>query len=179
MTTNAKAKWAIDAAHSEVQFKVKHLAIANVSGIFKIFKGEVEATGEDFNNAQVNFELDVNSLYTNHDERDNHLRSPLFFDAQQFPKITFTGQLKKEELDYALYGDLAIRDTKSPVKMDVDFTGTGKGRFGETRAGFEITGKINRKHFGLNFNMLTDAGNMIVGEEVKLHFDIELIAQTA
>jgi polyisoprenoid-binding protein YceI len=177
MTTNAKAKWAIDAAHSEVQFKVKHLAISNVSGTFKIFKGEVETTGEDFNNAEINFELDVESLYTNHNERDGHLRSPLFFDAQQFPKIIFAGALKKEGNNYQLHGDLTIRDTKKPVKMDVEFTGTGKGRFGETRAGFEISGKINRKDFGLNFNMLTDAGNMIVGEEVKLHFDIELIAQ--
>jgi polyisoprenoid-binding protein YceI len=177
MTTNAKANWAIDAGHSEVQFKVKHLAISNVSGTFKIFKGEVETSGDDFSNARVNFEMDVNSLYTNHDERDNHLRSPLFFDAQQFPKITFQGQLKKEGSNYALHGDLTIRDTQRPVKMEVEFTGTGKGRFGETRAGFEISGKINRKDFGLNFNMLTDAGNMIVGEEVKLHFDIELIAQ--
>jgi polyisoprenoid-binding protein YceI len=177
MTTNAKAKWAIDPKHSEVQFKVKHLAIANVSGTFKIFKGDVQTTNDDFEDAEINFEIDVNSIDTNLEERDGHLKSPLFFDAQKFPKITFTGLLKKENDRYALEGDLTIRDAKNKVKLDVEHTGTGKGRLGDTRAGFEVTGNINRKDFGLTWSMLTEAGNLIVGEEVKLHFDIELVSQ--
>lgn len=166
------AKWIIDPGHSEVQFKVKHLAISNVTGTFKMFKGEVE--GENFDNAKVLCSIEVSSLDTNNPPRDKDLKSDIFFDAQQFPLITFEGMLRRDEL----VGDLTIHGIVKRVVMNVTFTGQGKDRFNNERAGFEIDGKINRKDFGLNFNMLTETGSFVVGEEIKLHFDVEIIKQT-
>jgi polyisoprenoid-binding protein YceI len=177
MAENAKTTWAVDPNHSQVQFKVKHLGIANVNGTFSVFKGTVQTESDDFNNAQISFEVDANSLTTKHDERDNQLKSPIFLDVEKFPKITFSGILKKSGDSYALNGDLTIHGTTRPVTLEVEFTGIGKGRFNDIRAGFEVSGKIIRKDFGLTFNLATEAGNLIVGEEVKLHFDIELIKQ--
>ncbi|HEV3224727.1 MAG TPA: YceI family protein [Puia sp.] len=177
MTENLISKWKVDPNHSEVQFKVKHLAISNVSGTFKIFNGIVEAGNEDFNNASIHFEIDTNSIDTNNAERDNHLKSPMFLDTEKFPKIVFDGALQKAEDDFILSGELTIQETKRNIKMETEFTGIGAGRFGDTRAGFEVTGKINRKEYGLNFSLLTEAGSLVVGEEIKLHFDIQLQKQ--
>jgi polyisoprenoid-binding protein YceI len=172
-----KTTWAIDQNHSEVQFKVKHLAISNVSGHFKKFAGDAQAENDNFNNALIHFEIDTNSVDTNNAERDNHLRSPAFFDTENFPKILFNGILKETDGDFNLEGELTILKMTKIIKLEVQFTGSGMGRFGDTRAGFEINGKINRKDFGLNFGLLTEAGNLVVGEDIKLHFDIELIKQ--
>lgn len=172
-----KAKWKIDPNHSEVQFKVKHLMISNVSGTFKVFNGDVESENDDFNNAKITFEIDTNSIDTNQAERDTHLKSPLFLDTEKFPKILFDGSLQKKSDHYELNGALTLCAVTKNIKMEVEFTGTGKGRFGETRAGFEVNGKINRKDFGLNFKLLTDTGSVVVGEEIKLHFDVQLLKQ--
>lgn len=174
----ATQKWVIDILHSEVQFKVKHLAISNVSGTFKTFIGQVHTENDDFNNAEINFELDTNSIDTNNLERDNHLKSDLFLNADKFPKITFNGKLIKSRKKWQLDGNLTILVTTKPVSLNVDYTGIGTGRHNDTRAGFEIEGKINRKDFGLTFNLLTEAGSLVVGEEVKLHFDIEIILKS-
>ena len=174
MTTT---KWKIDAGHSEVQFKVKHLMISNVSGTFKGFSGAVESGSDDFSNASIAFEIDTTTIDTNQKERDEHLKSPLFLNTEKFPKITFIGKLQKKDGDYELRGDLTLCGVTKNVSMEVDYTGTGQGRFGDTRAGFEVRGKINRKDFGLNFSLLTDTGSVVVGEEVKLHFDIQLLKQ--
>lgn len=178
MSEQLKSKWVIDPNHSEVQFKVKHLMISNVSGTFKLFNGSVETEGENFEGAKIQFEIDPNSIDTNQAERDNHLRSPLFLDTAKFPKIEFEGHLQKKEENHELNGELSICKIKRNVKLEVDYNGTGTGRFRDTRAGFEINGKINRKDFGLNWGLLTDAGSLVVGEEIKLHFDIQLIKQS-
>ena len=169
-------KWGIDVAHSEVQFKVKHLVIATVTGSFKKFNGDVTSEGEDFNNASVNFSLDVDSIDTNQADRDNHLKSEDFFAAAQYPSITFSkGFLKKVSDDsYKLIGNLTLRDVTKAVELDVEFGGIVKDPWGNIKAGFEINGKINRKDFGLTWNALTEAGGMVVGEDVKLHLNIEL-----
>ena len=177
MTQNHQSKWVIDAGHSEVQFKVKHLAISNVTGTFKLFKGDVLIDSEDFNTAKVQCIIDVSSLDTNNAQRDEHLRSDIFFDVQKFPEMIFNGELKKKNENYELLGDLAIRDVVKHIVMEAEHTGTGKGRFNDTRAGFEVTGKINRKDYGLAWNILTEAGGLVIGEEIKLHFDIQLIKQ--
>ncbi len=179
MTQKAKTKWKIDLNHSEVQFKVKHLMISNVSGTFKLFNGDVESESDDFNNAKIAFEIDATSIDTNMAERDVHLKSPLFLDTEKYPKITFEGLLHKKDSHYELMGDLTLCAIKKSVTMEVDYTGTGQGRFGDVRAGFEVSGKINRKDYGLNFSLLTEAGSVVVGEEVKLHFDIQLLKQSA
>lgn len=169
--------WKIDPGHSAIQFKVKHLAVANVSGAFTAFNGAVQTDRDDFDGAQVHIDIDVNSLSTNNELRDTHLKSDSFFAVQQFPKLTFRGMLHKVADDYALAGELTIRDTSKPIKLDVAFTGTGKGRFGDNRAGFDVSGRLNRTDFGLTWSMLTETGNLVVGEDIKLSMDIELIKE--
>jgi len=166
----ATTKWVIDPGHSEIQFKVKHLAIANVSGTFKTFQGTVESDDENFTHAKIGFEIDPESI-------DTHLRSDIFLNAGKHPKIIFNGDLQEEDGDYKLIGNLTILETTKQIILAVEHTGTGKGRFNDIRSGFEITGKLNRKDFGLNFNLLTEVGNMVVGEEVKLLCTVELIKQ--
>lgn len=168
-----KTKWAIDTTHSEAQFKVKHLVISTVTGSFKKFQGDVSAEDETFDNAEVSVVIDTNSIDTNQADRDGHLKSEDFFAAERFPTITFNGVLEKGD-DYKLVGELTIRDVTKPVTLDVEFGGIVKDPWGNIKAGFEVNGKINRKDFGLNWSALTEAGGMVVGEEVKLHFNIEL-----
>jgi len=179
MTANTKTIWTIDHNHSIVQFKVKHLAVSNVSGNFNAFSGNLETDNETFADSAIYFEIDTNSVDTNNSERDGHLRSPHFFDAAKFPKITFKGTLQNAAGEFLLVGELTILETTKTVNLNVEFTGTGTGRFGDTRAGFEINGKLNRKDYGLNFGLLTEAGSLVVGEEIKLHCDIQLIRQVA
>jgi polyisoprenoid-binding protein YceI len=177
--TLTKTKWGIDAAHSEVQFKVKHLVIATVTGSFKKFSGEVISENEDFDNAQVSFTVDTSSIDTNQPDRDTHLKSEDFFASAQHPNLTFTnGRLKKVGAEsYKLKGDLTIRTTTKPIELDVEFGGTMKDPWGNMKAGFELNGKINRKDYGLTWNAITEAGGMVVAEDVKLHMNIELIKQ--
>jgi len=175
METITKTKWAIDPTHTEVQFKVKHLVISTVTGFFKKFSGSVESEGEDFDGAEVNFILESNSIDTTQADRDNHLKSADFFAAEQHPNIDFSGTLKKVGgSEYKLDGALTIRGTTKAIVLDVDFGGTMVDPWGNTKAGFEINGKLNRKDFGLNWNALTEAGGMVVSEDVKLHINVEL-----
>lgn len=174
-TTAVQTKWAIDPTHTEVQFKVKHLVISTVTGFFKKFSGGVESNGNDFDGASVNFSLDVNSIDTNQADRDGHLKSPDFFAAEQHPTIDFSGTLvKKSGAAYKLTGNLTVRGTTKPIEFDVEFGGTMVDPWGNTKAGFEINGKINRKEFGLTWNALTESGGMVVSEDVKIHINTEL-----
>jgi polyisoprenoid-binding protein YceI len=173
--TLTTTKWGIDTTHTEVQFKVKHLVIATVTGFFKKFSGQVETDREDFDGASVAFSLDVNSIDTNQADRDTHLKSPDFFAAAEYPTVDFSGTLVKlGGNDYQLNGDLTLRGTTKPVTMAVEFGGIMVDPWGNTKAGFEINGKINRKDFGLNWNAVTEAGGMVVSEEVKIHINAEL-----
>ena len=168
-------KWAIDTAHTEVKFKVKHLVITTVTGSFKTFEGEVSSETEDFDGAEVNFSIDTASLDTNNGDRDNHLKSDDFFSAEQFPKMTFrNGKLSKNGGEYSLTGELTIRDVSKKVTLDVDYNGTVLDPWGNKKAGFELSGKINRKDFGLVWNVVTEAGGMLVGEDVKLEISAQL-----
>jgi polyisoprenoid-binding protein YceI len=174
----ATTKWQLDVGHTAIAFKIKHLAIANVTGAFKSFSGELLSTDEtDFNGAEVQFSIDVTSIDTNNAQRDEHLRSDIFFNAAQFPNMSFKGKLIQDGDDYQLQGDMTILSTTKPVVFDVAHTGIGTGRFNDTRAGFEVSGKIKRKDFGLSFHMLNDAGDALVGEEVKVSGDIEFVKQ--
>ena len=177
MTAKTKSTWTVDPIHSEVQFKVKHLMISNVSGTFKVFRGDVQTENEDFTDSEIRFEIDATSIDTNHEGRDADLKSPHFLDTQNFPKILFNGLLQKKDDRHELQGELTICATKRSIILEVEFTGIGKGRFGDTRAGFEVNGKINRKDFGLNWTLLTETGSLVVGEEIKLHFDIQAVKQ--
>jgi polyisoprenoid-binding protein YceI len=164
-------QWAIDPTHTEVQFKVKHLVISTVTGFFKKFSGSVETEADDFNGAEVSFSLDVNSIDTNQADRDGHLKSPDFFAAAEHPTIDFKGILTKNKLA----GDLTIRGIVKNITLDVEFGGIMVDPYGNTKAGFEINGKINRKDFGLNWGAITEAGGVVVGDEVKLHINAQLV----
>jgi len=178
METLTKTTWAIDPTHSEVQFKVKHLVISTVTGTFKKFEGAIESENDNFDGATASFKLDVNSIDTNVEARDGHLKSDDFFNAAAFPHLTFTGTLKhKAGSKYELTGPLTIRDNTKEVTLHVDFGGQMVDGYGQTKAGFEITGAINRKEFGLHWSMVTEAGGVVVGDEVKLNLNVQVTLQ--
>ncbi len=179
METQTATKWAIDPMHSEVQFKVKHLVISTVTGSFQNFEGTVETEGDDFNNAKINFSLDVNSINTNQEQRDGHLKSADFFDAEQYPHIIFesTSVTKDGDGNYKLAGNFTIKGVTRPVTLEVEHGGIATDFYGNTKAGFEITGKINRKEFGLTWDGVTEAGSIVVGEDVKISANIQLAKQ--
>lgn len=169
-------KWTIDTMHSEVQFKVKHLVISTVTGTFNKFEGTAESDAEDFDGAKVSFNLDVDSIDTNVADRDAHLKSDDFFNAAQFPQIKFeNGTLSKSGGSYKLVGDLTIRDNTQKVTLDVDFGGSMVDGYGQTKAGFEVSGKVSRKEFGLKWNQVTEAGGVVVGDEVRILINAQFV----
>jgi len=174
METLTKTTWNIDNMHSEVQFKAKHLVISTVTGKFKSFEGSLETENEDFNGATASFSLDVDSIDTNVADRDAHLKSDDFFNAENYPQITFNGTLAKTNDGYKLNGPLTIRDVTKDVTLDVEYGGSMVDGYGQTKAGFEISGTINRKEFGLTWSMVTEAGGVVVGDEIKLDLNIQL-----
>ena len=171
-------KWVLDPMHSEVQFKVKHLVISTVTGSFKKFEGTLETDNEDFTGADINISLDVNSIDTNQDQRDGHLKGADFFDAEQYPAITFKStSFEKDGSDYILKGDLTIKGVTKPVKLAAEYGGVATDFYGNTKAGFDVTGKINRKEFGLTWDGITEAGSVVVSDEVKLIFNVQFAKQ--
>jgi polyisoprenoid-binding protein YceI len=177
MTNNSK--WVIDPAHSQVQFKVRHLGITNVNGKFNLFKGEVHSSNDDFTNAQVRATINSASIDTSNGQRDTHLKSADFLDAEKFPDIKFEGLLLKEKDGYKLAGDVTIREVKKYIEFETEFNGVGTGRFGDKRSGFEAKGVINRKDFGLTWNILAEGGGLVVGDEIKFGLDIQVIKEAA
>ncbi len=171
------ATWVIDANHSEVGFKIKHLVISNASGKFTSFEGTVDADKDDFSDAKINFSADIKSMHTGNEQRDGHLLSPDFFDAEKFPKLTFvsTALTPISGSDYKLTGNFTLHGVTKPIELDVDFGGVQKDLYGQTVAGFEITGKIKRADFGLSWGAVTEAGGLVLGEDVKLHINAEVI----
>ncbi|MDU0369491.1 YceI family protein [Hymenobacter endophyticus] len=174
----ATTKWVLDPMHSEVQFKIKHLVISTVTGAFKKFEGTAETEGDAFDNAKVHVSLDVDSIDTNQEQRDQHLKADDFFAVGTYPNITFesTG-LTKSGSDYKLTGNLTIKDVTKPVTLDVEYGGTATDFYGNTKAGFEVSGKINRKDFGLTWEGITEAGSIVVGEDVKLIASVQFAKQ--
>jgi polyisoprenoid-binding protein YceI len=179
MATTTLTKWVLDPMHSEVQFKVKHLVISTVSGFFKSFEGDLETENDDFTDALINFSLDIDSIDTNQSQRDGHLKSPEFFDAEKYPKIIFksTSFTKEGDDEYTLKGDLTIKGITNPVTMAVEHGGVAADFYGNTKAGFEITGKINRKEFGLTWDGVTEAGSIVLGEDIKLIINVQFAKQ--
>lgn len=172
--TMNKTKWAIDPTHSEVAFKVKHMMISTVSGHFESFDATAEAADDTFTDADIEVSIDIDSINTKNADRDTHLKSDDFFNAEQFPKMTFRSKSFDGE---TLVGDLTIRDITKEVELDVDFNGVAVDPYGQTKAGFELTGKINRKDFGLKWSAVTEAGNVVVSDTVKLVIDVQFVKQ--
>lgn len=176
----ATKNWIVDPFHSEVQFKIKHLMITTVTGSFSSFHANVQTEDENFMKGKVEFTVDVSSISTNNTDRDNHLKSPEFFDVEKYPQIKFvTTDFETVDNDgsYELYGDLTIRDVTKRVKLDTEFGGVIQDAYGNTKAGFSIHGKINRKEFGLTWNAVTETGGIVVSDEVRIACEIQLIEQ--
>ncbi|QEH40401.1 YceI family protein [Chitinophaga sp. XS-30] len=173
------ATWKIDPAHSEIEFKVKHLMITNVTGHFGEYSATLESGKDDFSDAVISFEADVNSISTKNQQRDEHLKSADFFDSAKYPKITFssTEVKKKDAENFVLTGDLTIRDVTRPVELEVEYTGTLVDPYGQTKAGFELKGKINRKDFGLTWSATTEAGGLVLSDDVRLVLAVQMVKQ--
>jgi len=175
----ATKTWVLDPAHSEIQFKVKHLMITNVTGHFSDFAVTATTDGDDFTKGSIQFTAEVGSLSTGNEMRDGHLKSPDFFDAANHPQVKFTATRfeKSGDANYVLYGDLTLRETTKNIKLDVESGGVVKDGYGNTKAGFSVSGKIKRKEFGLNWDSVTEAGGVVVSDEVRIHCEIQLIEQ--
>ncbi|MGX9985432.1 YceI family protein [Soonwooa purpurea] len=166
-------KWLLDPAHSEITFKVRHMMISNVKGQFQNFNAEIEAEDDTFEHAKTTAYIDVDSIYTNNTDRDNHLKSADFFNAEANPKITF----ETRTLNNDITGNLTINGITKPIKLEVEFGGISKDPWGNTKAGFTFEGKISRKEFGLNWNAALETGGVMVGDDVKISGDLQFVKQ--
>lgn len=172
----ATTKWVLDPTHSELQFKVKHLMITNVTGTLPAISGEVESDGDNFTAASVNFSADLSAITTNNDQRDTHLKSGDFFDVEKYPTISFTSK-SFNAADEKITGELTIRDVTKTVTLNVNFDGTAKDPWGNEKAGFSLNGKINRNDFGLSWNAALETGGVLVSEDVKIQAELQFVKQ--
>ncbi len=179
METKGKTTWVMDPAHSEVLFKVKHLMITNVKGEFRTFDAGLVTDGNDFSTAEVNVTIDAASVFTNNEDRDNHLKSADFFDVEKHKELTFksTKIEKADDDEYKLMGLLTIKGVSKEVTLDVEFGGIMKDPWGNEKAGFSLEGKINRKDWELNWNAALEAGGVLVGDEVKISAEVQFAKQ--
>jgi polyisoprenoid-binding protein YceI len=179
--TMETTRWIIDPAHSELQFKVRHLMLSWVTGGFTQFDASVETEGENLTTAKVRFTADINSISTNNEQRDAHLKTGDFFDAENHPQLTFVSD-KLEKIDdenYKLYGTLTMRGKSKKVVLNVEYGGITQDPWGNTRSGFSVTGKINRKDFGVNFSMVSETGGLLLGEDVSINANVQFVKQVA
>ncbi len=175
----AKINWSIDPTHSEILFKVKHLMITTVTGYFKKFDLKVETRSDDFTTIQkLEFSADIDSIDTNNTQRDEHLKSADFFNAAEYGQILFTGNKYEANGEQAkLYGDLTLRGVTKPIVLNVEYGGLVVDPYGQTKSGFTVNGKISRKEFGLTWNAVTEAGSVVVSDEIKIHAEVQLVKQ--
>ena len=171
------ATWNLDKAHSEIEFKARHMMISTVKGQFKSFEVNVVSDSEDLSNAEISVTIDVSSINTSNEQRDEHLRSKDFFNVDEFPKIRFIStkinRISEDEFD--VEGDLTIRDITHPKKLKVELGGVAKDPWGNIKVGYSLRGAINRSDFGLVWNAALETGGVMVSEEVKFSADIQLI----
>lgn len=173
------SNYILDPMHSEITFKVKHLMITNVTGSFQNFSASMTAASEDFSDAAISFEAAIASISTGNEQRDTHLKSEEFFDATNFPTLSFVSSsfTKIAGSNYTLTGNLTLKGVTKEVTLDVEFGGTMTDFYGQFKAGFEISGTINRSEFGLTWTAVTEAGGVVVSDEVKLHMAVQMIKQ--
>jgi len=175
----AITKWNMDPSHSEVHFKVKHLMVSWVTGSFKKFTATVETDGDEIATAKVHFSAEIQSISTNNEQRDAHLRTGDFFDAENHPQLNFESD-RLEKIDdehYKLYGTLTMRGTSRKIVLNADYGGNTQDPWGNTRIGFSVTGKINRKDFGVSFSMVSETGGILLGEDVTLNANVEFVKE--
>ena len=174
-----KTKWLIDPTHSEIGFKVKHMMFTNVSGKITKYDAVVETAGDDFSGAVLEFTADIDSLTTSSPERDAHLLGPDFFDAERFPRLNFVARSFKrlDEGDFEITGDLTLHGETKTIKLAAEFGGLMKDPWSNIKAAFSVSGKINRKDWGLVWNAALESGGVLVGEEVTILAEVQLIKQ--
>lgn len=173
-------KWALDPTHSELQFKIKHLMISTVTGQFNKFDASIDAGSDDLTTAKVKMTADIDSISTNNEQRDAHLRTGDFFDAENHPQLSFTGERfeKINDEEYKLHGTLTMRGVSKPVTLNVEHGGiVEKDPWGNTRTGFTFTGKVNRSDFGVNFGLIAEAGGVMLADEVKILGNVQFVKQ--
>ena len=175
----ATTKWVLDPMHSELQFKVKHLMITTVTGSFNEFSAELTTDSEDFEHAAISFKAGVDSIDTGNKDRDGHLKSGDFFNAEEFPAVSFEStSFKKAKGDvYNLIGNLTLKGVTKEVELEAEYGGTEKDQYGNIKVGFEVTGTVNRKDFGVSFNSLTETGGLALGENIKIIANIQIAKQ--
>ncbi len=173
----SKVKWNMDPTHSELGFKVKHMMVTNLSGKFSDFNIQAASDDEQFSNPEISFSAKIASVNTGQEQRDTHLRSAEFFDAEVHPEMTFKASKMEKVSDenYKMHGDLTIKGVRKPVQLDVEFGGIGKDPWGNTKAGFTINGKIKRSDFGLTWNAPLETGGVLVSDEVRINSEIQLV----
>ena len=169
-------KFNLDAAHSTIDFSVKHMMVSKVKGSFTNFTANLEGNTEDLTGATISVEIDVKSINSNNEDRDNHLRSGDFFDVETYPSIKFvaTDIKKKDDGEYDVTGDLTIKDVTKPVTFDVEYGGKGTNPWGQEVVAFSAETKVNRKEFGLTWNQALETGGVLVGEDIKITVELEL-----
>ncbi len=173
-----KTQWKVDPMHSEVGFKVRHMMITNVTGSFGSFDASAETEGEDFSNAKLQFEANIDSISTGVADRDAHLKSDDFFNAEQYPKLSFTSStIEMDGDELVIEGDITIRDVTKRIKLNGEFGGIVVDPYNQTKAGITINGKIKRSEFGLKWSALTEAGSVVVADEIKLQSEIQFVKQ--
>lgn len=174
---SALQTWNLDPAHSEIIFKVKHLMITNVKGEFRTFSSQILSEGSDFSKAKISLKIDSSSIFTNQEDRDNHLRSADFFETEKYPELVFEGTSfsRLDDENYKLKGNLTMKGVTREVTLDVEFGGLMKDPWGNEKAGFSVTGKLNRKDWGLNWNAALEAGGVMVSEEVKIQAEVQYL----
>ncbi|RXI97899.1 polyisoprenoid-binding protein [Anaerobacillus alkaliphilus] len=170
-----KTKWALDTAHSGVEFSVKHMMIANVKGTFNNFNAEIDADPNDLTTGDISFSIDTASIDTRNEDRDNHLRSADFFDVENYPALTFkaTEIVSNGDGEYQVTGDLTIRDTTNKETFVVTYEGSGKDPWGNEKVGFTVNGKIKRSDYGLTWNAALETGGVLVGDQIKISLEIQ------
>ena len=169
--------WTLDKAHTEIQFNVNHLVISEVSGKFKEFDGSVRSKSDDFDGSEIEFKAMVASINTDNEQRDGHLKSDDFFNAEKYPELKFKGNLVKNGSGYVLKGEMTIRDVTKPIAFDVDYNGTVTDPWGNVKSGFKIKGTIDRFDYGLKWNTLMEAGGAVVDNEINIVCNVELQKQ--
>jgi polyisoprenoid-binding protein YceI len=178
MTTTV---WNIDSSHSGVNFSVRHMVVAKVRGRFAKYAGKVDLDESDFTRSVVDVTIDASSIDTGTAQRDDHLRSPDFFDVARFPELRFQSKRIEQLADdrFRMIGDLTIRDATREIALDVEYGGRAKDPWGNERAGFVAKASIDRKEFGLGWNQVLEAGGVLVGDRIEIELDVQAVKAAA
>ena len=176
----SQTTWTVDKAHTKVGFSITHMVITSVEGFFKDYDAKITSKDDDFSTAGIDFTINTNSIFTDNEKRDNHLRSDDFFNAEKYPQLIFKSKLIKKvgEDKYKLVGDFTIRDVTKEIELDVKLNGIIKDGFGNTRAGFKITGEVNRFDYNLKWSKTIETGGLIAGKEVELIINLEILRKS-